>query len=63
MLYHERGEVQGNYNFLYTTRRMVRKLARPPMTLEIGSAMKTPLTPNPSRGGFLRQFSSTVLMS
>ena len=37
-------------SFRYKLKYMVRKQARPPTTLEMGSAMKTPFTPNPIEG-------------
>ena len=38
------------YNLRYTVTHMVIKHASPPIALEIGSAIKTPFTPNPSPG-------------
>ena len=38
------------YSFRYTVTHMVIKHASPPMALEIGSAINTPFTPNPSPG-------------
>ena len=39
-----------SYSFRYTVTHIVIKHASPPIALEIGSAIKTPFTPNPSSG-------------